>query len=61
MSKERYLALVNRYGTNPIEGTTDVYGGAEQEELQKLAFKYATRYNQLLLQKLDESSAPNAH
>ena len=57
--EDRVLALLNRYDATPIEGTTDVMEFPEQGELGRLALKYATRYNQLLLRKLDEQNATN--
>ena len=55
--ENRELALLNKYDAVPIEGMTDVMEFPEQGELGRLAMKYATRYNQLLLAKLDESNA----
>lgn len=52
--KERIRAAVMSGKINPIEGTTDGASLPEQWELNRIATKYATRYNQLLLQKLDE-------
>ena len=52
--KERTRAAVMRGQINPIEGTIDGASSPEQGELNAAATKYATRYNQLLLQKLDE-------
>ena len=50
----RVLSLVNGYGEKIIEGTGDFFQIPEQLELQQLAGKYALRYNQLLLARLDE-------
>ena len=59
LPKERVLALLNQYGATTIEGTGDVMEFPEQEELGRLAMIYATRYNPLLLKKLDEENAVN--
>ncbi len=57
--ESRVLELVNQHGENPIKGTTDVLEFPEQEELGRLAMRYATAYNELLLAKLDEQSTAN--
>ncbi len=51
--KERIRAAIMRGQVNPVEGTGDAMDSAGVE-LYEVATKYATRYNQLLLQKLDE-------
>ena len=57
--ENRVLTLLNKYDAIPIEGMTDVMEFPEQEDLGRLALKYATRYNQFLLRKLDEQNATN--
>ncbi len=53
----RVSKLINRYGVGQVVGTGDVLSIPEQADLQGAAFNYATRYNQLLLAKLDEQTA----
>lgn len=54
---KRLLKLINRYGAKYIEGTGDFMRIPEQAQLQTLATRYATRYNQLLLARLDEQAS----
>lgn len=55
--QNRVLELLNKYDATPIEGTTDAISFPEIAQLNELATRYATKYNQLLLAKLDEQSA----
>ena len=52
--QERESDLLDKYDAVPIEGTTDFIYAPEIAQLNAAATKYATSYNQLLLQKLDE-------
>lgn len=45
--------LVQRYGFDTIPGTGDYLGSREQAQLQQIATRYATRYNQFLANKLE--------
>lgn len=58
--ENRVLALLNKYDATPIEGMTDVMEFPEEAELGRLAMPYATRYNQLLLAKLDAEKNPKS-
>ena len=52
--KEISRAAIMRGQVNPIEGTSDAISSPEEAEFNNLAFEYATRYNRLLLQKMNE-------
>jgi len=52
--QQREFDLKERYGVNPVEGTSDVIDPPEIARLNAVATRYATRYNQILLRKLDE-------
>ncbi len=48
--------LVRRYGMSTIPGTADFITSDEQAKLQELATSYATRYNRLLMSRLQAAS-----
>lgn len=54
LPKEMYRTAIMHGQFRPLEGTTETPNSEEEMELNNVAWKYATRYNQLLLQKLDE-------
>ena len=54
VAESRQFELIDKYGVSPIEGTTDYIFSPQVARLNSLASRYATRYNQLLLEKLDE-------
>lgn len=47
--------IVQKYKFKVIEGTGDYVFSVEQEQLQKLATQYATRYNSLLIERLSKN------
>ena len=56
---KRKFDLMMHYGVNIVKSTTDAGEFPETPQLNAVATKYATRYNQLLLAKLDEQNAKN--
>ncbi|MDH5191589.1 MAG: hypothetical protein OEW89_10125, partial [Gammaproteobacteria bacterium] len=54
---------IQEYGSRMIEGTTDTAEGEEHHKLQGIAFVYAEKYNQLLMEKISrlqkEGNKPN--
>ena len=57
--QNRESALLDQYDADPIKGTTDFIYAPEVARLNAAATRYATRYNQLLLAKLDAQTKAN--
>ena len=49
VTKEEYVEYKNRYGVNPIEGTSDSLLSDEHAQLNKLAYDYAIQYNKTII------------
>ena len=45
---EEFSELENKYGINPIEGTSDSLSGSEHKKLNDLAIEYAKKYNEVI-------------
>ena len=58
------LPLVNKYGVNPIKGTSDFQIGTDAIRLQRKAVDYAERYNRIVLDfinRLEAKTVPNSY
>ena len=49
VNQENWIKYENKYGVNPIEGTSDNLINDEHARLQKLASEYALEYNKIIL------------
>lgn len=50
VAQEDYERIKKLYGIKPIEGTSDSIKSPEQARLNKLAYEYALKYNNFILQ-----------
>lgn len=48
VNQKNWIKYENKYGLNPIEGTSDNLINDEHARLQKLASKYAFKYNKII-------------
>jgi hypothetical protein len=49
VNQKNWIKYENKYGVNPIEGTSDNLINDEHARLQKLASEYALKYNKMIL------------
>lgn len=49
VEQTNYVEYQKKYGFNPIEGTSDSLVNAEHARLNQLAYTYAEKYNEVIL------------